>query len=81
VLLFRLVLSLNSYDVIQVATNGGPVDATTTLSFQAVQTGFRYYAFGQAGAYCIFLFLIIFIISKNLFGRVYRTWGEAGATR
>jgi len=77
VLLFRLVLSLNSYDVIQVATNGGPVDATTTLSFQAVQTGFRYYAFGQAGAYCIFLFLVIFIISKNLFGRVYRTWGEA----
>lgn len=77
VLLFRLVLSLNSYDVIQVATNGGPVDATTTLSFQAVQTGFRYYAFGQAGAYCIFLFLVIFIISKNLFSQVYRTWGEA----
>jgi multiple sugar transport system permease protein len=74
VLLFRLVLSLNSYDIIQVATNGGPSDATTTLSFQAVQTGFRYYAFGQSGAYCIFLFFVILIISKNLFGRVYRSW-------
>ena len=74
VLLFRLVLSLNSYDIIQVATNGGPSDATTTLSFQAVQTGFRYFAFGQSGAYCIFLFFIILIISKNLFGRVYRSW-------
>jgi multiple sugar transport system permease protein len=74
VLLFRLVLSLNSYDVIQVATNGGPGDATTTLSFQAVQTGFRYYAFGQAGAYCIFLFFVILFISKNLFSRVYRSW-------
>ena len=74
VLLFRLVLSLNSYDIIQVATNGGPSDATTTLSFQAVQTGFRYFAFGQSGAYCIFLFFVILIISKNLFGRVYRSW-------
>jgi multiple sugar transport system permease protein len=74
VLLFRLVLSLNSYDVIQVATNGGPGDATTTLSFQAVQTGFRYYAFGQAAAYCIFLFFLILIISKNLFNKVSRNW-------
>jgi multiple sugar transport system permease protein len=74
VLLFRLVLSLNSYDVIQVATNGGPAEVTTTLAFQAVQTGFRYFAFGLAGAYCIFLFFVILIISKNLFGRVYRSW-------
>jgi multiple sugar transport system permease protein len=79
VLLFRLVLSLNSYDVIQVATNGGPGDATTTLSFQAVQTGFRYYAFGQAGAYCIFLFMVIYYISSKLFSRVYRSWAETPA--
>lgn len=74
VLLFRLVLSLNSYDVIQVATNGGPGDTTTTLGFQAVQSAFRYYAFGQAAAYCIFLFFVIFFTSKNLFGRVSRSW-------
>lgn len=74
VLLFRLVLSLNSYDVIQVATNGGPGDVTTTVGFQAVQAAFRYYAFGQAAAYCIFLFFVIFIIAKNLFGRVSRSW-------
>ena len=42
VLLFRLVWSLNSYDVIQVATNGGPGVVTTTLAFEAVQAGFRY---------------------------------------
>ena len=74
VLLFRLVWSLNSYDVIQVATNGGPGVVTTTLAFEAVQAGFRYYAFGLSGAYCIFLFFIILIISKNLFGRIYRGW-------
>jgi multiple sugar transport system permease protein len=79
VLLFRLVLSLNSYDVIQVATNGGPGDVTTVLSFQAVQQGFRYFAFGQAGAYCIFLFMVIYYISSKLFGRVYRTWAEVEA--
>lgn len=74
VLLFRLVLSLNSYDVIQVATNGGPGEATTTLAFQAVQSGFRYYAFGLSAAFCIFLFFLILIISKQLFGRIYRSW-------
>jgi multiple sugar transport system permease protein len=74
VLLFRLVWSLNSYDVIQVATNGGPGVNTTTLAFEAVQAGFRYYAFGLSGAYCIFLFFIILVISKNLFSKVNREW-------
>ncbi len=74
VLLFRLVWSLNSYDVIQVATNGGPGVLTTTLAFEAVQAGFRYYAFGLSAAYGIFLFFIILIISKNLFNRVSREW-------
>lgn len=74
VLLFRLVWSLNSYDVIQVATNGGPGVVTTTLAFEAVQAGFRYYSFGLSAAYCIFLFFLILAISKNLFSRVYREW-------
>jgi multiple sugar transport system permease protein len=74
VLLFRLVLSLNSYDIIAVATNGGPGDATTTLAFQAVVTGYQWSLFGLSGAYCIFLFFLILVISKTLFGRVYRSW-------
>jgi multiple sugar transport system permease protein len=74
VLLFRLVLCINSYDIIQVATNGGPGDATSTLSFQAVWTGYQYMLFGQAAAYCIVLFFIVLIISKQLFNRVSRTW-------
>ena len=57
VLLFRLVLCLNGYDIIQVATSGGPGDTTTTLSFQASVTGYRNLLLGQAGAYCITLVL------------------------
>ncbi len=75
ILLFRLVLCINSYDIIQVATNGGPGDTTTTLSFQALWTGYQYMLFGQAGAYGIFLFFVVLIISKSLFSRVSRTWG------
>lgn len=74
VLLFRLVLCINGYDVIQVATSGGPGNATTTLSYQAFVTGYRNFLLGQSGAYCIFLFFVILIISKQLFNRVSRSW-------
>ena len=74
VLLFRLVLCINGYDVIQVATSGGPGDATTSLSFQASVMGYRNMLLGQAGAYCIFLFFVILFISKQLFNRVSRAW-------
>jgi multiple sugar transport system permease protein len=74
VLLFRLVLSLNSYDIIQVATNGGPGNATTTLAFHATQLSFRYYAFGQAGAFGIFMFFVILNVAQRLFVKVSRSW-------
>jgi multiple sugar transport system permease protein len=74
VLLFRLVLCLNGYDVIQVATRGGPGDITTTLSFQASITGYRNMLLGQAGAYSVFLFFVVLFISKKLFTRVSRSW-------
>jgi len=74
VLLFRLVLSINGYDVIQVATKGGPGDITTTLSFQASVTGYRNMLLGQAAAYCVFLFFVVLFISKKLFTRVSRNW-------
>ena len=74
VLLFRLVLCVNGYDVIQVATKGGPGDITTTLSFQASVTGYRNMLLGQAAAYCVFLFFVVLFISKKLFNRVSRNW-------
>ena len=74
VLLFRLVLALNGYEVIQVATRGGPGDVTTTLSFQASVTGYRNMLLGQAGAYCVFLFFVVLFISKKLFNRISRSW-------
>jgi multiple sugar transport system permease protein len=75
VLLFRIVLSLNNYDIIAVATNGGPGNATTTLAYQTVVTGYQWSLFGLSGAFGIFQFFLILIIAKNLFRRVYRNWG------
>ena len=74
VLLFRLVLCINGYEVIQVATRGGPGDVTTTLSLQASITGYRNMLLGQAGAYCVFLFFVVLFLSKKLFNRVSRSW-------
>jgi len=74
VLLFRLVLSLNTFDIISVATGGGPGDATSTLSVQAWITGYSWNLFGLSAAYCILLFLVILTISKSLFAKTYRSW-------
>lgn len=74
VLLFRLVLCINGYDVINVATKGGPGDVTTTLAFQASVMGYRNMLLGQAGAYSIFMFFVILFISKKLFNRISRSW-------
>ena len=52
----------------------GPGDVTTTLSFQASVTGYRNMLLGQAGAYCVFMFFVILVISKQLFNRVSRSW-------
>jgi multiple sugar transport system permease protein len=76
VLLFRLALSLTSFDIISVATGGGPGDATTTLNLQAWITGYNWNLFGASAAICIFLWFMILLISQKLFGKTQRSWGK-----
>ena len=44
-------------------TQGGPVDATKTLSFYLYQYGFSYYKMGYACAAAYVLFLLVFVVS------------------
>lgn len=65
--LFVLVLTMISYlqefTHIQVMTNGGPVNSTTTLVFYVYQKGFRDFAMGYASAMSIVLMGIILFIT------------------
>ena len=47
------------FDQIYVMSNGGPVNATTTLSYYIYNSAFKYFRFGYASAASIVLFLII----------------------
>jgi multiple sugar transport system permease protein len=47
---FRGIDAFRTFDLVYGLTNGGPVQATTTLSFQAFQNGFEFQHYGYASA-------------------------------
>ena len=44
-------------------TQGGPLDATTTLVFQAVRTGFAQQQTGYAAAISLVFFVLVLIVT------------------
>ncbi|GBD17800.1 sn-glycerol-3-phosphate transport system permease protein UgpA [bacterium HR27] len=57
------IASFQAFDLIKVLTNGGPVNATTTLLFYIWEQGFVAFNAGRAAAASVFLFVILAIIS------------------
>ncbi|MFN0154984.1 MAG: carbohydrate ABC transporter permease [Gaiella sp.] len=47
---FRGIDAFRTFDLVYGLTNGGPVQATSTLSFEAFQNGFKYQQYGYASA-------------------------------
>jgi multiple sugar transport system permease protein len=47
---FRAIDAFRTFDLVYGLTNGGPVQATTTLSFEAFQNGFKFQRYGYASA-------------------------------
>lgn len=52
-----------SFDIIKVMTNGGPVNATTTLIYYLYQEGFVGFNAGRAGVAAIVLFVAMFVFT------------------
>jgi multiple sugar transport system permease protein len=48
---------------VNVMTDGGPLDATTTLVYQAVRTGFQQQQTGYAAAISLVFFILVLIVS------------------
>ena len=47
---FRSIDAFRTFDLVYGLTNGGPVQATSTLSFQAFQSGFEFFRYGYSSA-------------------------------
>ena len=47
---FRGIDAFRTFDLVYGLTNGGPVQATSTLSFEAFQNGFEFQRYGYASA-------------------------------
>jgi multiple sugar transport system permease protein len=48
--IFRGIDAFRTFDLVYGLTNGGPVQATSTLSFQSFQSGFEFYHYGYSTA-------------------------------
>jgi ABC-type sugar transport system permease subunit len=58
-----ILASFQTFDLIHVLTRGGPVDATTTLSYYLYEQGFIAFKAGEAGVAAVFQFVLLFIIT------------------
>jgi ABC-type sugar transport system permease subunit len=58
-----LLASFQSFDIIKVLTDGGPVIATTTLIYHLYDLGFVSYDAGEAGVIAVVLFVIMLILT------------------
>jgi len=47
---FRGIDAFRTFDLVYSLTSGGPVQATSTLSFEAFQNGFEFYRYGYSSA-------------------------------
>jgi ABC-type sugar transport system permease subunit len=58
-----LLATFQAFDIINVLTDGGPVNATTTLIFHLYQLGFVSYDAGEAGVVAMVLFAIMLVLT------------------
>ncbi|MEZ4831369.1 MAG: hypothetical protein R2873_05065 [Caldilineaceae bacterium] len=67
-MLFFLILTsilagFQSFDIIKVMTDGGPVNATTTLVYYLYEEGFVAFNAGRAGVASVVLFVMMLAIT------------------
>ncbi|MCL2366609.1 MAG: sugar ABC transporter permease [Oscillospiraceae bacterium] len=68
-LLFRLMASLQEFGIIFALTSGGPGNTLMNLSLSAHQRGFRFFEVGISLTYILFLWVVIFILAKQIVKR------------
>jgi multiple sugar transport system permease protein len=59
----RVIGLVNSPDLMIILTNGGPGQATQTLSLYAFQTAYLKFDFGYAGAMSVFILILLMVFA------------------
>ena len=72
---FRAIDAFRTFDLVYGLTNGGPVEATTTLSFQSFQNGFEFLHYGYASAVA-YVMVIVAAIGVTILFRFVRVRRE-----
>jgi multiple sugar transport system permease protein len=62
-----------SFDIVNVMTQGGPLNATNTFIYNIYQNAFQFFQFGYASAQSYLLFLVVFVFTLVNW-RVQRKW-------
>lgn len=68
--LLRLIDSFRVYDIVYMTTRGGPVDATSTMSWQIYNVGFRAFNISYAAAFSWLLLLLVLLAVNSLIRRM-----------
>lgn len=71
VVIISCISALQVFAQVYVMTQGGPLNATTTVTYQIWNNAFRFYRLGYASAMSFLLFLVILVISivnNRIFG-------------
>ena len=63
VVLVTTILAFRLFDQVQIMTQGGPHDATTTIMFEAVQSAFARQQIGSGAAMTVVMFLVVLLLS------------------
>ena len=63
VIILHILFTVNNFDIIYLATGGGPVGKTEVLATQVYQMSWTNYEYGKASAMGIFMMLIMIVVS------------------
>ncbi|WP_404437232.1 sugar ABC transporter permease [Microbacterium aerolatum] len=68
--LLRLIDAFRVYDIVFMTTRGGPIDATSTMSWQIYDVGFRSFTISYAAAYSWLLLILVLLVVNTLLRRM-----------
>jgi multiple sugar transport system permease protein len=73
----RFIDAFKLFDLVFIASRGGPGDATESIAYYTYVMGFKYFDLGLAAALCVIQMLVIFFVGKMLLTQLSRMEQES----